>query len=71
MTVFSILFLLALTTQTPSPEPPISAITVTYDKFDDIHTDQTRPGRIHRRPRHFRRLDAHLSQWQSQTGRIR
>ena len=36
MTVFSILFLLALTTQTPSPEPPISAITVTYDKFDDI-----------------------------------
>jgi hypothetical protein len=36
MTVFSILFLLALTTQTPSPEPPISAMTVTYDKFDDI-----------------------------------
>ena len=35
MTVFSILFLLALTTQTPSPEPPISAITVTYDKFGD------------------------------------
>jgi len=35
MTMFTTLFLLALTTQTPAPEPPISEITVQYDKFDD------------------------------------
>ena len=40
--MFSTLLLLALTTQTPAPEPPISEITVKYDKFDDhtqIHLD--------------------------------
>ncbi len=37
MTMFSTLLLLALTTQTPAgaPEPPISEITVKYNKFDD------------------------------------
>ncbi len=38
MTMFSTLLLLALTTQTPAgaPEPPISEITVKYNKFDDF-----------------------------------
>jgi len=36
--MFSTLLLLALTTQTPAgaPEPPISEITVKYNKFDDF-----------------------------------
>jgi hypothetical protein len=36
--MFSTLLVLALTTQAPTgaPKPPISEITVTYEKFEDV-----------------------------------
>ena len=46
MTMFTTLFLLALTTQTPAPKPPISEIRVKYDKFDDQTVISTNLGKI-------------------------